>query len=188
MSAHDNELDLFEDPDAPPTPEELAAAAALVSALEAPASMHGDALLAAALRAAHTPADLPASQHDRLVAQAIEHARPSKALPPSNVLAFRRKVYAAVSIFAAAACLALVLGHVRERAYDEDAPRAASVAAMAPQQVTPEEQTLALRRSTQGLFAEPFAKEGGSSARIDTIALARSKDLRENRFARWGVR
>jgi hypothetical protein len=43
-------------------------------------------------------------------------------------------------------------------------------------------------RSTQALFDEPFARTGGQSARIDRIASARAADLRENRFARWGVR
>ena len=48
--------------------------------------------------------------------------------------------------------------------------------------------TMVPTRSTQSLFEEPFAPRGGASARIDRIAMARSSDLRENRFARWGVR
>jgi hypothetical protein len=45
-------------------------------------------------------------------------------------------------------------------------------------------------RSTQALFdpAEPFPREGGASDRIDRIAASRRGDLRQNRFARWGIR
>ena len=43
-------------------------------------------------------------------------------------------------------------------------------------------------RSTQSLFHEPFARTGGESARIDRIASARAADLRDNRFAAWGVK
>lgn len=45
-------------------------------------------------------------------------------------------------------------------------------------------------RSTQSLFdpAEPFPREGGTSDRIDRIAASRRADLRQNRFARWGIR
>ncbi len=45
-------------------------------------------------------------------------------------------------------------------------------------------------RSTDDLF-DPnaqFPKSGGESARIDRIAMARTSDLRQNRFAAWGVR
>ena len=50
------------------------------------------------------------------------------------------------------------------------------------------ETTVAVSRSTQGLFPDRFAAAGGESARIDRIAMARAADLRENEFARWGVR
>jgi hypothetical protein len=46
---------------------------------------------------------------------------------------------------------------------------------------------LAHLRSTQPLFDHPF-RSGEGSARVDRIAMARSSDLRDNRFARWGVR
>jgi hypothetical protein len=47
---------------------------------------------------------------------------------------------------------------------------------------------MSLSRSTQSLFARPFAPTGGESARVDRIAMARAVDLRENEFAKWGVR
>jgi hypothetical protein len=44
-------------------------------------------------------------------------------------------------------------------------------------------------RSTDELFgAQPFPRTGGESQRIDRIATARASDLRQNRFAAWGVR
>jgi hypothetical protein len=43
-------------------------------------------------------------------------------------------------------------------------------------------------RSTQSLFPEPFASTGGETARVDRIAMARAADLRDNEFARWGIR
>ena len=45
-------------------------------------------------------------------------------------------------------------------------------------------------RSTAELFdpAEPFEAKGGESARVDKILSARAADLRNNRFAAWGVR
>lgn len=45
-------------------------------------------------------------------------------------------------------------------------------------------------RSTDDLFDRntQFPKTGGESARIDRIAMARASDLRQNRFAAWGVR
>jgi hypothetical protein len=45
-------------------------------------------------------------------------------------------------------------------------------------------------RSTANLFdaATPFPRVGGESARMDRITKARATDLRNNRFALWGVR
>ena len=42
-------------------------------------------------------------------------------------------------------------------------------------------------RSTQALFDQPFER-GQATARADRIAVARTADLRQNRFARWGVK
>ena len=45
-------------------------------------------------------------------------------------------------------------------------------------------------RSTAELFdpAVPFEAKGGESDRVDKILTARASDLRNNRFAAWGVR
>ena len=47
---------------------------------------------------------------------------------------------------------------------------------------------MAVSRSTAQLFPEGIPVTGGTSDRVDRIAYARAQDLRENRFARWGVR
>ena len=47
-------------------------------------------------------------------------------------------------------------------------------------------ETLAASRTTSGLFSGKFLLRE-TSGRVDAIAQARSRDLRENRFARWGV-
>jgi hypothetical protein len=46
--------------------------------------------------------------------------------------------------------------------------------------------TLAQSRSTESLFAKPFA-QSTNSERIDKIALVRSRELRNNRYAIWGL-
>ena len=45
-------------------------------------------------------------------------------------------------------------------------------------------------RSADALFdaTTPFPRHGEESARIDRIASARAADLRQNRFAAWGVK
>lgn len=50
--------------------------------------------------------------------------------------------------------------------------------------------TMQRSRSTADLFdaATPFPRAGGESARVDRIANARAAELRDNRFALWGVR
>ena len=48
--------------------------------------------------------------------------------------------------------------------------------------------SLAHVRSTDELFPAPFPKEQLTSQRIDRIAEARSRDLRANRYAKWGVK
>jgi hypothetical protein len=45
-------------------------------------------------------------------------------------------------------------------------------------------------RSTADLFdaATPFPRAGGETARVDRIASVRAAELRDNRFALWGLR
>lgn len=42
--------------------------------------------------------------------------------------------------------------------------------------------------TTQALFTEPFPREGQTSARIDAIALSRGRELRQNKWTRWGLK
>jgi hypothetical protein len=76
-----------------------------------------------------------------------------------------------------AAALALVLN-----ARYENSPQAAAPFA------APGGSSLVASRSAADLFPEGIPRAGGTSDRVDRIAYARARDLRENRFARWGVR
>jgi len=154
------------DPDAPPSAEELAAAEKLRLALEDPAHANEDAelLRAVAVAARPAPALDPAAQ------RAAEQA----ALARFDQLQSRRTRGTVIRIafglgvaFAAAAALALVVSR--------PAPKPSA------------EVDLVRVHSTQELFSQRFEPQGGESARIDRIAIARAADLRENRFARWGV-
>jgi hypothetical protein len=153
------------DPDAPATDEELAEAAKLRDALEDPSRSNHDAELARAMSSAWSPRDLSAEAHRSLV---------EKALVGRDARRRRNRVIR-VS-FGASAVLALaaaILLYVRS---DSQPPGTVHVAAMA------------VSRSTQALFRDRFASSGGESSRIDRIAMARGADLRDNEFAKWGVR
>jgi hypothetical protein len=153
----------IDDPDAPPSEEELAASARLREALEDPSKANADADLARALALAHSPRDIDGAEHraivERGVAQGSRRARSQR----RGVVV---RVAFGVSAGLAIAASALLFFGVRG----------------------PERVELAVTRSTQPLFPDAFPKVGGESERIDRIAMARSADLRENRFARWGVR
>lgn len=157
-AANEGALDL----DAPPTEDELREADALARALEG-ASACDDATFLRAVRLAHAPEQYPLSDEEnaRIAASAL-----GKASSARSGRVIRVAFGAASFALAAAAAVVLVLGGDRAS------------------QVPPR---LAQSRSTQELFREPFT-QGQASARIDRIALARSSELRENRFARWGVR
>ena len=146
------------DLDPPPTPDELAEAQALARALDGRAPVPP---LVEALRSAHDPAALDPARNEELIVRALAEAR-----PPGKVLPFARRRWAWVGMLAAAACLALVLGRSLRR---------------------PTPVALTASRSSQELFSEQFPRQGGHSHRVDRISGARSRELRENRFARWGV-
>jgi hypothetical protein len=149
------------DLDRPPTADELAEAQELARALEGQGASPHDPLIEA-LRAAHDPAPLDPARHEEILVRAFAEARPA-----GRVLAFPGRRWAWAGALAAAACLALALGHTFRR---------------------PAPVALVASRSTQGLFSEQFPREGGHSARVDRISGARARELRENRFASWGVR
>jgi hypothetical protein len=164
MNRNPNWLD---DPDAPPTEEELAAAEALALALETNES--DDALYAEALRAAHEPHDLPTERLDFLVERALDAELPRRR---GRVI---RVAFGGAGAVAALAMAAAAMLFLRTQQADH-----ATSPAAAP--------TFAAARSSQELFDEPFPRTGGTSERVDRIASARGRDLRANRYAAWGVR
>lgn len=167
MADHESDLG----PDAPPTEEELREARALAEALESRASttspgapLHSEDaafLRAVAIAEGIGIPELDPEKNARLVERALARAAPE----PKREGRVIRVAFGAVTALSLAA--AVVFAIVK-------AP---------PSEPSP---ALAQSRSTQELFREPF--HGEASARIDRIAMARSSDLRENRFARWGVR
>lgn len=152
--------------------------------------------LATALSSAHAPAELDPARNEALVRDALARggalfaARGAVAevvsleRHRSRGAAKRARVGLGVAgALALAASVALTL--VREappsRTADVESPAS-------PGAVSPAPPDAKLTRSTAELFDAPFARQGGESARIDRIATARASDLRQNRYAMWGVR
>jgi hypothetical protein len=148
--------------DAPASEEEVAAANALREALESGQSTE-DADVLRALSLAHAPRELDVPDNERLIAAALD--RPIK--KKNNVV----RVFFGVTTFVALAASVFLYVSTHQNAARPTA-----------QQIE-----LVPVRSTQSLFDKPFEAKG-TSARVDRIAMAREGDLRENRFARWGVR
>lgn len=166
MSRKDLELPDIPDPDAPPTEAELATAAELRRALEreaSPQAGNADGALVEAVRAALHPAPIAEKTHRRILDKALEKSTKGKV----TYLAFGGLAATA----ALAAAVALV---VRGKAE--------------PPSSTAERAPMAVSRSAADLFPSGFPATGGTSDRVDRIAYARARDLRENRFAAWGVR
>ena len=153
--------DRLDDPDAPPSEQERAEAGALRAALEDPSRDNDDARLARALSASWAPRDLTVEQHRDLVRSAVSR-RSARVV---------RLSLRASALLALAAAVALVLWNDRM-----------------PPGSSPGLPAVAVSRSTQALFQDRFAPRGGETTRIDRIAMARAADLRDNEFARWGVR
>ncbi len=165
----------LDDPDAPPSEEELREAEALRLALEdaeKPGIEAADFARAVAL--AHAPRAMSREEHQVIVQKALE--RMPQAPRVSRLRA--RVVLAVAAALPLAAAFALYVG------------AAGRVSRSAPAEPLLAQATarIAHVRSTQPLFREPFPQRGGESARVDRIAAARASDLRDNRFARWGVR
>ncbi len=148
------------DLDPPPSEEERIASARLRDALADPAVPNDDAEFARTLALAHAPREIASDDHRAIVDRAVANVRPRGKLV--------RAAFGAVATLALAAAAMLALGRA-DMSQNKQLLRA---------------------RSTQELFDEPFAKplsHGAASARMDRIAMARGSDLRENRFAMWGV-
>ncbi len=127
----------------------------------------GAELLLAVKLAAH-PTALPPARNEELIQTALRapfRARVRRIAPVTMA--------ALAGLATLAAGVALVLDHARMTS-----PGAGAAAA------------LVRARSADGLFdaSTPFPRRGGESARVDCIASAREADLRQNRFAAWGVR
>ena len=116
------------------------------------------------------PRDLDPSRHAQILARALA-PRPGKV----RSLAFG----GIASLAALAAAFALFMGQ-RSRPVPTSSLESQAQSAAGP--------TVAVSRSTTALFPDGIPATGGTSERVDRIAFARAQDLRENRFARWGVR
>ena len=158
----------LEDPLAPPSPEEIAESTRLREALEGRGA-HPAAELAHALRSAATPDKLGALAAERVAAQALGRRTGA---PRRNNVRFVAFGTAATAIAALAAGWFLVLAPALDAGHEGFARRAAD---------------LAVSRSTAAMFSEKF-EAAETTARVDRIALARSRELRSNRYALWGVR
>ena len=165
----------LEDPDAPATDEEVVESERLRQALDGRGD-HEGATLARALKAARSPGALDAEAGRRILRNATDDA-PRSSRRPSNVVYVTFGAAAAVAALAASVALML-------RPAERDAESATLGAATAQVEIAAR---VALSRSTADLFNEKF-EVGRTTARIDRIASARSRDLRANRYARWGVR
>ncbi len=150
-------MTLNDDPDAPPSEEEIRESERLREALEDPSKENAEADLLRAVKNAAAPKALAKEDLDKAVESGLAREKRSGGV-------VIRVAFGAGLIVAAAAAVVLFVG--RGPVVQPDLARA---------------------RSTQELFTERFEVRGGESARIDRIAIARASDLRDNRFARWGV-
>jgi hypothetical protein len=158
----------IDDPDAPPSEEELAASSALRDALDDPSAAGPEVELARSLRSAWSPHDIDPERHAAIVKEALARHEAVRRRRATVV----RVSFGASAVLALAAGVLLVVWNGRPPSPD----LARSYAAVA------------VSRSTQPLFSDRFAPRGGESGRIDRIAMARASDLRDNEFAKWGVR
>ena len=150
----------LEDPFAEASDEEIAESERLRQALDGQGE-HPDAELARALALAHAPQELEPTQGRQLAREALTRR--------SNVIYV---VFgAAATLVAAAAAVLLFLF-----------PASKSRAPL-PHPV----ERLAVSRSTVSMFDKKF-DTADTTARIDRIASARARDLRQNQYAMWGVR
>ena len=164
----------LEDPAAEPSPEELLEAARLRDALDQ-GTPNADASLLRALRAPFS-----AASDENHAGDSAAHARAlAAALPSSTTRPRRSKANVIYAIFGAGSALAAAAAVVT---LFVGAPRGGF-----PAPASVEASVYVKPHSTAPLFAERF-QTGDTTARIDLIASARGRELRDNRFAAWGVR
>jgi hypothetical protein len=150
-----------DDPLAPPRVEELVAATRLRNHLDSDP-------LVVSLRSAHHPS--APQPNAEMVARDLALTRKAKSVASRT----RRLVPSAWGVLAVAAAAALWFV-VRSNGI-----------LLGPESVRQGPRVLAQSHSTESLFAKPFALSSHSE-RIDRIAQARSRDLRENRYTIWGL-
>ncbi len=159
--------------DAPPTQEELRAAAALRRLLEEQPFANADSAsraageLAQSLRAAARPKELSKERHQQILEDALRPRKKGKVV----YFAFG----GAAALVSMAAAIALVVRG------------AAPVPALSANTQGGSARSLTFSRSTAELFPEGIPRSGGTTDRVDRIAYARAQDFRQNRFARWGA-
>ena len=166
---HERLLEMaLEDPFAEASPEELVESARLRDALEQ-GTPNADASLLRAL-AAGTGRESDDTASERALQAILGTAPQAAPRPRPNV------VYALFgagsALLAAAAAVTLFIGSTRS---------SAPAVAVAPSSA------YVVPHSTASLFAERF-DTGDTTARMDLIASVRRRDLRDNRYAAWGVR
>ncbi|MEO8900896.1 MAG: hypothetical protein ABI488_04550 [Polyangiaceae bacterium] len=165
-------LAALEDPFAEPSPEELVESERLRRALEG-AGDHADLALARALANAYAPSaaapqvDTPAARSASLASASSAVSAPAKR---ASAKVFYLRFGSIAAVVAAAASVLLAIQARSNQAPTPDLPALA----------------LAQSRSTAALFQT--ASREPPSARIDRIASLRERDLRNNRYAMWGVR
>ena len=156
-----------EDPFAEPTPEELVESARLREALEHGTPSADASLLRALAAGAGRESDDTASER---ALQAVLGAPPPHQAPRARPNVVYVLFGAGSALLAAAAAVTLFIG----------SRHSAPAVTVAPSgYVVP--------HSTASLFSDRFETRE-TTARIDLIASARSRDLRDNRYAAWGVR
>jgi hypothetical protein len=161
----------LEDPFAPPTDDEIVESDRLRRALEGEGS-HPEAALAEALRAAAR------AHEDAPVERALARAKGGGASGGRGNVVYAAFGGAGVAL-ALAAMVAFWVAPSSRRSAPADPVAAASSTGGAS--------ALARSRSTAPLFEQPFQTRS-TSARMDRISAARGRELRENRYALWGVR
>lgn len=159
--------------DAPATAAELDAAQRLREAMDHPRADdrdEPDIEVLDALISAYRPRSIEPLRNELLITRALKRS-------PQGASSRRALSFVTAAVLGVAAMAAGVALYLRPVT---DVPVATNVAPP----------TLQRSRSTAELFdpSTPFPRAGGESARVDRIANARAAELRDNRFALWGVR
>jgi hypothetical protein len=160
----------IQDPLAPPSSEELVESERLRRALDGDGT-HPDMNLIGSLARAHGIAG--ADNVDAAVDNATRGALSRRAGQRHGNL-----IYVSFGVVVAAAAAVVLLVPGLEHPASERQERSTSP--------SPATAKLEASRSSEALFSERFER-GRTSERIDRIASARARELRQNRFRSWGV-